>query len=185
MRAPVGVDWAGMTALDVVTGEATPPALTTLLQQADHWPVAVATWPSLGCGHITGDGVTGFPSTRYLALSVPPGCARLRYLATQCSSDYSGVYADIEAATTTGGLTGVDVAKIFALGGVREMLPHAIVWQKEVESSDWDAAAGATQIDRMLEVAESPQPAVEVAFVKNAQAFSLYVARRTADLESL
>ena len=54
-----------------------------------------------------------------------------------------------------------------------------------LKSSDWDAAAGATQIDRMLEVAESPQPAVEVAFVKNAQAFSLYVARRTADLESL
>lgn len=185
MRTPVGVDWAGMTSLDVVTGEATPPAQTTLLQQADHWPVAVATWPSLGCGHITGDGVTGFPSTRYLALSIPPACARLRYYATQCSADASGVQANIEAATTTGGLTGADVAKMIAWGGVRVALAHSIVNQKEFESGDWDGTAPGTAIDRMLEVAESAQPAVEVAFVKNAQAFSLYVARRTADLESL
>jgi hypothetical protein len=185
MRTPVGVDWAGMTSADVVTGEATPPAQTTLLQQADHWPVAVATWPSIGCGHITGDGVTGNPATRWLALSIPPACARLRYYATQCSSDFSGVFADLEAATTTGGLTGADVATITALGGVRATLPHAIVTQKEFESGDWDDTAPGTAIDRMLELAESAQPAAEIAFIKNAQAFSLWVSVRTGDLESL
>ena len=185
MRQPQGVIWRGMTAADEVTGDATPPAVAVLLQQADFWPVAVGVTPYAGCGHISGDAVSGRPATRYLTLSLAPGAERLRYWVTKAASDYSGAATNIEAATATGGLTGNDVAKIFYVGGSAAVLPHTIANENTVLSGDWDYTAPAVQADRLLEVAPGAAVDVESAFIKNCQAFSFVVSHQTQDLEAM
>ena len=186
MRQPQGVIWRGMTAADEVTGDATPPAVAVLLQQADFWPVAVGVTPYAGCGHISGDAVSGRPSTRYLTLSLAPGAERLRYWVTKATSDYSGATTNIEAATATGGLTGNDVAKIlYAYIGTAAVLPHTIANEHTVLSGDWDYTAPAAQADRLLEAAPGAAVDVEAAFIKNCQAFSFVVSHQTQDLETM
>ena len=187
MRQPQGHSWVGEVETDKLVKAPTPPAKTSLLQQADAYPVWAATayWP---CAYLAENGVTGTPSTRHMVEIIPPSQSRAQYAMTVCGTAAGG------AALTLDTITGTDVANGAAAAAmnvpwvedaVRAFLPHSITRRYQLVSGDWDSPAAATSIDRLLSLTTDAAVYVEKISVDNCQSFTLFASRQISDLEAL
>jgi hypothetical protein len=187
MRQPIGHSWVGEVETNKIVKAAVPLAKSSLLQQADAYPVwaAIAYWP---CAYLHENGVTGTPGTRHMVEIMPPAQTRAQYAFDVCGTGPSGTKKTIDAITGSDFAMGSVAAQInipWAHSMDRAFLPHSINKSYRVVSGDWDQGVAATQADRILYLTAGAAPYVEEVSISNCVSFTLFASRLVADLETL
>jgi hypothetical protein len=173
-----------------ITGEATPPAMASLLAEADAWLVDTAVAPYCGCAHVF-DGLTAtIYEARHLAAVIAPGAVHARAALSRCFTTTTGSIGKFhEMWSSDGGSTGNDVIRVpwhlnAAAGYVPE--PAFKLGLSSIAVSGGSIVdAPTTPMDRQLELATLAVPYVEPLYVSIAAGFSLCITDQAADLETL
>lgn len=185
MRQPIGHSWVGEVETDKIVKAAVPLAKSSLLQQADAYPVwaAIAYWP---CAYLMETGSTGVPATRHMVEIIPPAQAKAQYAIAVPWSANTGTQADVYAQTGSDVTAGATFAKVAIYPTItRTFLPHTIAGGIQLVSGDWEGGAAATYFDRLLNLTTDAAPYVEEVSISNCVSFTLFATRLIADLESL
>lgn len=170
--------------------EATPPALVSLLAEAESWPVDVAVTPYAGCAHIF-DGLSAAAyEDRYLAAIIAPGAVHGRagitraYLTTVGSG-----YPWHEMYSSVGGTTGNDVIHVpWHLVESLNYLPDFSFQYAQhniTVSGESIVDSPSRNLDRQIELQTNSAPYVEPLYISKAAGFSLVISEQIDDLESL
>jgi len=172
-----------------LTDEVSPPALVSLLADADSWTVDAAVAPYCGCAHVF-DGLSATAyEARYLGLMVAPAAVHARAAISR------GYYTLIGTATThdmwssDGGAFGNDIIKVpwhmvaslnYPASPTFQFAQHSIAVSG---GSIVDTPTTAT--DRQIELATAGAPYIESMYISLAAGFSVCITEQIADLETL
>ena len=172
-----------------ITDQATPPAMVSLLQEADAWPVDVAIGPYCGCGHIyDGLSAAGYEA-RHLAAMIAPGAVHARAALTRSFvlSVSSGAYHEMYS--SDGGTTGNDVIRVgwyLTQGAGYVPLGEFQYGQHSIVNSGGSIIDAPTlPTDRQLELQSLGAPYVEPLYISKSAGFSLCVTDQVGDLTTL
>lgn len=187
MRQPIGHSWVGEVETDKIVKAAVPLAKSSLLQQADAYPVwaAIAYWP---CAYLHENGVTGTPGTRHMVEIMPPAQARAQYAFAVAGTGTASTAKTVDVITGTDAAAGSVAARMnipWVDIMVRAFLPHSIVQRMQLVGGDWDQGVAAVSADRILYLTTDAAPYVEEVSISNCVSFTLFATRLIADLESL
>ena len=173
-----------------ITGEATPPAMASLLTEADAWLVDAAVAPYCGCAHIF-DGLTDpIYEARYLAAVIAPSAVHARAaLSRGFTTDVGSIGQFHEMWSSDGGSTGDNVIRVpWHLNAAAGYVPapaFKLGLSSIVVSGGSIVDAPTTPADRQLELATLAVPYVEPLYVSIAAGVSLCITDQVADLETL